>query len=618
MKKLHISLILCCLPLFSAWAQPSSNIIIFSEDASLFYVYLNGVMQNQTAKSNVKITGLTNPANQLLIVFPDERKGKLTKNLYFDTMGIEATAKITWTKKGYKLRYFGEVPIGRNPNDPNQWTHSYVSSSANSAANSNTTTNTTMSTTTSTTTTTTTNTTTNTSGSSSSVPANASVPSGNATITVNNSGGSMSSGNSSSVSSNSSTQSGNATISVNSTGGSISSGNSSSVSSNSSTQSGNATITVNNSGSSTSTGNRVNPGAGTQVLSGNTINNGTNANGTATISPVTSSSVSSSAIDMNYIWTVGSSYVFQTTQTDDVNTSMMGMNMKDRFTTTSEFVVFIETVAPDGSASGWLYLIDYRVSDSRGATLASINDLPRQAVRSEFQVDRKGHFTFPKELTLITSAQGNILAYVTPNQNGVSMGGQAGDMTVDAYAEFDPKTGTLKANYKTNTIRSTRSINVKVNEETDMIDVLPYDYLELLALPDGSVAQGDQVIMRSGIYTTNVQVSSVANGNARINYTMKTDKSQDPATSNMTGGNAQSGSNFGLDTQAMGMPQMGSVDPEAAAMMNSMSPDMTCNINSDFSYAQGMFSQVSGTITTVMDAMGLKLTVVSNMTMRKL
>ena len=524
MKNLFALLTVFSLSVFSATAQLTSNIIIFSEDASLFYVYLNGVMQNQTAQSNVKITGLTNPANQLLIVFPDERKGKLTKNIFFDPMGVEATAKITYTKKGYKLRYFGEVPIGSNPNNPNQWTQVYSSTTTNTPTNSNTTISTSSSTTT-----TTTNTTISTIGNSSTVPSNTNVQSDNL---------------------------------------------------------------------NSASGNSINS------ISSNNVTNTTAA--------------SISAVDMNYLWSKGASYVFQTTQTDDINTSMMGMNLKDRFTTTSEFVLFIETINSNGTASGWLYLIDYKVTDSRGSILANINDLPAQAVRSIVQVDRKGHFSFEKELTLITSSQGNVLAYVTPNSNGLSIGGQAGEITVDAYAEFDPKTGMLKANYKTNTIKDTRPVSIKLNEEADMIKVLPYEYLELLALPEGAVAQGDLVTVRSGIYTTNIEVTSVNNGTARINYAMKTDKSQDPATSKVTGSNTQSGGNFGMDTQAMGMPTMGSMDPDAANMMNSMSPDMSCNINSDFSYALGMFNSVSGTVTTVMDTMGLKMTVVSNLTMKKL
>lgn len=96
-------------------AQQSSNLIIFSEDLQPFFAYVNGIMQNGEAMTNVKITGLTNPSNSVRIVFKDDNLEDISKNMYFQEMGVEATAKIVNTKKGLKLRYFGEVPIASAP-----------------------------------------------------------------------------------------------------------------------------------------------------------------------------------------------------------------------------------------------------------------------------------------------------------------------------------------------------------------------------------------------------------------------------------------------------------------------------------------------------------------------
>lgn len=541
MKKSYLSLIALLLTSLFSFAQQTSNFVIFSEDASLFYVIVNGIKQNIEPKSNVKITGLTNQANQILILFSEEKKGSLKKSIYFQEMGVEATAKITHTKKGYKLRYFGEVAISGNNTTPGQWTTTYqtaepvaVSPVETTNWNSNTT-------------------------------------------TTNNPDNSI-----------------NTSITTTNTN-----------STNNNTTNSNSTNTTNNTNSNTTWSNTDTQNTQTNTTATNTAN--------TNVTPA-----STGAVDMNYIWTAGTSHTFSTVQTDDVSTSMMGMTMKDQFKTTSEFVLYISSVLPNGEANGTLYLIDYKVTDSRGAVLASINDLPKKAIQSEVKVDKKGKFTFVKKLMLITTVQGNVLAYAKADGTSLSVGGQAGDVQVDAYAEFDPKTGNLKAGYKTTEIKATHKVSVKVNEETDMIDVLPYDYLEMLELPEGAVAQGDKASMRAGLYSIDMTAASLANGTAKLNYKISTDKNQNMTTGNANATDGDGNVMFDMNTEGLGDVEMDAEDKNAMNMMSAMSPSMSGDITSDFSYALGMFQQVSGTLKTSMDAMGMKMDVVTNMTMKKL
>lgn len=88
-----------------------NNLIVFSEDGKEFILHVNGVQQNSEAKSNVKSEGITNGTAAVRIVFADESAPDLRKNMSFLTPRTEVTAKITMTKKGYKLRYFGEAPL---------------------------------------------------------------------------------------------------------------------------------------------------------------------------------------------------------------------------------------------------------------------------------------------------------------------------------------------------------------------------------------------------------------------------------------------------------------------------------------------------------------------------
>ncbi len=106
-------------------AQQTSNIVIFAEDATPFYAIVNGIKQNAEPETNVKITGLTNPANQIKVIFKDANIPTLDKQIYFQEMNVEATVKIANTKKGYKLRYFGEVSMGAAVVDPTQNVISY-------------------------------------------------------------------------------------------------------------------------------------------------------------------------------------------------------------------------------------------------------------------------------------------------------------------------------------------------------------------------------------------------------------------------------------------------------------------------------------------------------------
>lgn len=535
MKKILLLSIFSLGYIFNSFAQTTSNFVVFSEDASLFYVIVNGIKQNVEPQSNVKITGLTNPNNQVTIVFANEKLGSLKKNIWFQEMGVEATAKITKTKKGLKLRYFGEVPISSAPATPNAWTTTYSTSE----------------------------------------------PTSNTTTTTNNT---------------------NSTFTNNST--------------NETTNNGTTSNTTWNINSSSNTTNNTTSSSTTNT----TTNNPFETSNSSSSNSNSNNSNSNNAVEMNYNWIAGQAYQFAAVQTDDVSTSMMGMSMKDQFKTTTNFTLYIASVDANGVASGILYLTNYNVVDSKNTTLASIKDIPSKAIQSEVKVDRKGKFTFMKKIMLITTEKGNVLAYAKADGNSMTLGGQAGDMQVDAYAEFDPKTGNLKAGYTVKEIKTTKKVTVKVTEETDMIDVLPYDYLELLALPDGGIAQGDKTVMNTGIYNIDVTATSVTNGIASLNYKMSTDKSKDMFSSDVKSTDGNGNSMFDMNTNEMNMGdiEMTAEDKNAMDMMKSMSPSMTCDITSDFNYFMGMFNQVYGTVNTSMDAMGMKLEVKSFLQLKKM
>ena len=110
----------------SVFAQNNLNLVIFSEDGDLFFAYVNGIRQNDSPQSNVKITGLTSPNISLRVEFNDKALPQLKQNMALE-LGYEHTAKIKRDmKKQLKLRYFGQTPLN-NSSSPDQNTVAYHS-----------------------------------------------------------------------------------------------------------------------------------------------------------------------------------------------------------------------------------------------------------------------------------------------------------------------------------------------------------------------------------------------------------------------------------------------------------------------------------------------------------
>lgn len=323
-----------------------------------------------------------------------------------------------------------------------------------------------------------------------------------------------------------------------------------------------------------------------------------------------------SATELIYNWKANTSYSFSANQKDDVTTGTMGMSVQEKFTTTVEFVLFIQSVDATGLAKGKLYLVNYAVKDSKGVALASLAALPKNAVQSDVMVDKKGHFTFPKKVSLVTTAKGNYLIYAKNEETGASAGIQTENEKVDVYAEFDPKTGKLKAGYTVQTISSTKKVTVKETEESDRLDVFPYDFLEMMVLPEGKIAQGDKYSATAGMYTVDVLVKSMANGIANLEEKIGTNKNSDMFQGAASGQTEEGSFNMGSFGGAEAM-ELDTEDQAAMGVTKGMAPEMNGIINSVFDYTNGMFVGIAGTLTTTIDMMGMKMTVKSVLDMKK-
>ena len=322
------------------------------------------------------------------------------------------------------------------------------------------------------------------------------------------------------------------------------------------------------------------------------------------------------AVELNYKWKANSAYTYGATITDNISTSMMGMNIQEKYLTTVDFVLAISSVDAEGTATGTLYLVNFNVKDSKGISVASLLNLPKNAVKSEVKVDRKGNFTFLRKLQLVTTPTSNALVYANVNENGGMAGAEVDGEKVEVYAEFDPKTGKMKAGYSATTIAKPKKVDVKEDEQSDEIDIIPYDLLQFLILPDGDVKLNDKIEVRAGMYTVNEVVKTLTATQAVIGQKISTDKNADMFEGSAKRESEEGSFDMGTFGGTDGM-DLDTEDQAALATTNSMAPTITGELVSTFDVANGQFINSKGVITSTIDTMGVKMTCTTNFDFRK-
>ncbi len=107
----------------ASYGQRSGNVVIYSNTGEKFYVILNGIRQNNTPETNVKIEGLTDEWYSCKVISANNTF-TLEKNI-----GVKPDTVITYRiieKKGkYKFRFYTETSMGTAPTIPEQTTITY-------------------------------------------------------------------------------------------------------------------------------------------------------------------------------------------------------------------------------------------------------------------------------------------------------------------------------------------------------------------------------------------------------------------------------------------------------------------------------------------------------------
>lgn len=301
------------------------------------------------------------------------------------------------------------------------------------------------------------------------------------------------------------------------------------------------------------------------------------------------------AANVAYKWQAGKSYRFKAKAVDAISMKAMGINMQETYTTSTTFSVAVKSTQPNGTADATLYVEAFSMVNSRGQLVASLKDIPKNALESMVEIDKKGRFTFKKIVYLLVEESGTLLVSGKATATGASASGQVGDEKVSVHCEFNPKTGQLKAGYSVENVKSPKK-KVAVKEDAQKVDIIPVQFLELLELPDEPIYAGSEFSFEMGDFKIKSKVGSLTKGIARINTVVSTKVTD-----------ATAGDGFGddMDDGMGGFPDMGMGDMIPDMGMGSgggtgMSMKMDGSFDVVFDINKGMMQNLKGKIVTEM------------------
>jgi hypothetical protein len=322
---------------------------------------------------------------------------------------------------------------------------------------------------------------------------------------------------------------------------------------------------------------------------------------------------------LSYHWKPGMIQKFRAVQNDKINMGggMMGMVAMAgdmEFRTETDFALRIDQVLPNGSAKGSFYVTNFSVKDTKGNQLASLRNLPKSAIEADFTVDRKGNFTFTEIPILLSRDNTTLLVSSKIEKGEMAASAEADGEKVTLFAEFNPKTGALKAGYNVATVGKPKSKAVVVKEDDETIDLLPTDFLDLLVLPEGMVAEGQ--VMKTKMYDTEIteKVEDFTNDVATLKYLINSSldaRKFEKDAKKMAGDEDdtdEAKDDGDGDMAAMGFGGAGGGTPQ-------MGQEMTGDIKLIFDNGQGMIREMSGVINTKMNMMGMEMSTKSTVKM---
>ncbi|MGC4119990.1 MAG: hypothetical protein QM765_36505 [Myxococcales bacterium] len=334
-----------------------------------------------------------------------------------------------------------------------------------------------------------------------------------------------------------------------------------------------------------------------------------------------------SAAELAYSWKKGTTYRFEAQSRDDVSMGGMGMDMKFAFLTRSRFALTVDKVAPNGTAEGRVAVESFEVKTVDGKPVAGLEGLPKDALFSLVEIDRKGRFKLKQRVWIVVDDNGqNLLVSGSATPTSATASAQANGEQVTLYASFDPKTGKLSAGYDVKKIAQ-KTKKVAVTEDKPKVDVLPAQFLALLELPEGPVGSGGGAmaldnpnVASSTKITVEVQELTAERAKLKTVVSSATQANTAPAAGSEDGPTEASakagGDEDGMPAMGMGMgmpgmPGMPGMGAMPGAKPSGDAPPMTMGmaVNGDFvtvfDVKAGMLTTLEGTLATDTNSGGM-------------
>ena len=317
---------------------------------------------------------------------------------------------------------------------------------------------------------------------------------------------------------------------------------------------------------------------------------------------------------LRYKWKPNTSYRFRCEQKDEVKmgaggsgsgmpgmpdmgsmmSGMGGMAGNMSFKTSSVFALQISTVNPDGSAKGMFTLESFRVTDGTGRALATLANIPKAALKAPFTVDELGNFDFTQIPILVVDQEtGQVtLSIAKVNEGEVASAEAVVDgERVKVYAEFT-KSGTLKAGYTVATCGTPKAKTCEVQEDDEVLDLIPTDFLECFVLPEDAVKTGQGIRMAAAGTEQTFKVQKIEGNLATLNTQIGAAMSA--ARTRQMGDDMAKAAGDEPDTDDEPLP--------------TVAQETQVTITTQFDNGAGMFKGLSGNSATQMNMMGMEVT----------
>ncbi|MBU1382899.1 hypothetical protein KKD49_18905 [Myxococcota bacterium] len=256
------------------------------------------------------------------------------------------------------------------------------------------------------------------------------------------------------------------------------------------------------------------------------------------------------------------------------------MNMK--FRTETDFSLAISEVNDDQSAAFTMSISKFRMYAMPSKTLVATNeDISSEDLSVTGTITSKGAVTFNEDIhVVITEAKKRYLVRGKVSKTGASAQASDGEQEITVFAEYDPKTGAVIGGVKTKK-KAKVPATIKVSSSDMNIEILPRQFMQYFALPEGNVTSGSKTTVKAPMMNLSVVVSEPVD-----------------SVTNLV---------FNIETNAEGV---GPVPEEAKATM----PVMTGKAETGFNNTLGRLESIKGNVKMSMNA-GVKMDITSTVSL---